>query len=272
MSSKATSGQSHILASVPNLRDLGGMDTADGRRVRKGVVYRSEQLSRVADADMPAYEALQLKKIYDLRTAGERAAEIDRVPDGATLVVVDVLADDQHSGAAELFDLFADATKANEELGDGKAAQLLERSYTSLVILPSALAGYSQMYSEMAHAGNLPAVFHCTTGKDRTGWAAAALLALCGVPEKEILRNYMESNDHILPEYQPMIDKFVDAGLQKEILTSILGVRQEYIETAVRVMEDRYGTIQNYFSTGLGIDAEMQQTLRETLLEPVSNT
>ena len=71
------------IPSIPNLRDLGGHMTSDGRRVRSGLIYRSEQLSGVTAADMPAFEGLRLNKIYDLRTADERALQPDRVPVGA---------------------------------------------------------------------------------------------------------------------------------------------------------------------------------------------
>jgi protein-tyrosine phosphatase len=85
------------------------------------LLYRSEQLSHIADADIPAFEALGLRKIYDLRTLDERTGQPDQVPSGAIDVVEDVLADKKQAAPAQLLQLLADPQKANAALGDGKA-------------------------------------------------------------------------------------------------------------------------------------------------------
>ncbi len=251
---------------IPNLRDLGGHVAQDGKRVRSGLLYRSEQLGRITDAEMPAFARLGLKKIYDLRTADERAELADRVPDGVVDVVVDVLADQAGAGPAQLLHLLDNPQQANAQLGGGKIAQQFTDSYRQLITLPSARAGFSRMFTEMTDADNLPALFHCTTGKDRTGWTAAVLLTLCGVSHGDVMQEYLLSNDFILPEYQPLIDKYIALGMEKEILLSILGVRQEYLEAAFQEMRDQFGDIETYFSAGLGIDSVGQQALREQFL------
>jgi protein-tyrosine phosphatase len=256
-----------IIPSVPNLRDLGGHVTRDGGRTRSGLLYRSEQLSAITDHDMPALANLGLKKIYDLRTAVERAAGLDRVPAAAQDVVEDIMADEQQAAAANLFKLFEDPAKANAMLGDGRAAAMFHKVYIDLVSLPSARNGYSEMFTEIAEPDNLPALFHCTTGKDRTGWAAAALLLLLGVPEEGVMKDYLASNNFVLPEYQSLIDKYTSIGVEREILLSILGVRREYLETSLQEMRDQYGSIEEYFSKGLDIGAAGQQALCERFLE-----
>lgn len=257
-----------MIASIPNLREAGGQTTRDGRRVRTGLLYRSEQLSSVTDADTPAFAALGIKKIYDLRTMDERAAQPDRVPPGAQDVVVDVLADEEQSGPAELLHLLADPQTANAQLGDGKIVAMFVKAYVDLINLPSARQGFGRLFTELADATNLPALYHCTTGKDRTGWTSAALLTLLGVPDDVVMQDYLRSNDYILPEYQATIDKFVGIGVEKDILLSILGVRPEYLAASFQEMRDKYGSIENYFDEGLGMDVAGQQALRERFLEP----
>jgi protein-tyrosine phosphatase len=170
-----------LIPSVPNLRDAGGYATQDGHQVRTGLLYRSEQLGRITDADMLKLEKLGLKKIYDLRTADERAEQPDRVPTGAQDVVVDVLADEKGAAPAELMHLLSDPQDANAKLGGGKIVAMFIDAYKEFVSLPIALAGFGWMFTELADTDNLPALYHCTTGKDRTGWVSAALLTLCGV-------------------------------------------------------------------------------------------
>ena len=112
--------------------------------------------------------------------------------------------------------------------------------------------------------------FHCTTGKDRTGWAAAALLTLLGVPKDQVVEDYLRSNDYILPAYQKVIDAFVagggDPAIPLAIPLAILGVKKEYLDAAFEEMETKCGTIEGYFSDGLGIDAAQQQALRDLYL------
>jgi len=118
----------------------------------------------------------------------------------------------------------------------------------------------------------LPALFHCTTGKDRTGWAAAALLTLLGVPRDVVMQDFLRSNDYIIPAYRDVIDGFVAAGGEEEIPRSALGVRREYLEAAFDEMETRHGTIEGYFSEALGIDAAQQGALQDLYLSQESTS
>jgi protein-tyrosine phosphatase len=263
---KAAPGESLGIVSVVNLRDLGGYTTADGATVARGLVYRSNQLSGIPEGDMEKLAALGLKVDYDLRTADERDARPDELPPGVEYVVVDVLADSPQAGPAMLEKLMVDPAAANEEFGGGKVEEGFRQSYREFVTLPSAKTEFSKMFLGMADEEKLPALFHCTTGKDRTGWAAAALLTLLGVPKDQVYEDYLRSNDNILPAYRHAIDPFVEAGGDPEIPAAILGVKREYLDAAFDEMEREYGTIENYFAEGLGIDADGQQALRDLYL------
>jgi protein-tyrosine phosphatase len=123
------------------------------------------------------------------------------------------------------------------------------------------------MFLDLGDKEKLPALFHCTTGKDRTGWAAAALLTLLGVPKEVVMEDYLRSNDYIIPMYQEAIDGFVAAGGEERIPLAILGVKKEYLEAAFDQMREEYGSIEKYFAVGLGIDAARQQALRDLYLQ-----
>jgi protein-tyrosine phosphatase len=268
---EATSGQSLGIASVPNLRDLGGYETSTGAVVTKGLVYRSNQLSGISESDMEKLAALGLEVDYDLRTAEEREKRPDEVPPGVEYVWLNVLADSPQAGPAMLEALMSDPLAANEQLGGGKVEEAFRKSYREFVSLPSAKAEFRKLFLGLADEDSLPAVFHCTTGKDRTGWAAAALLTLLGVPKETVMEDYLRSNDYILPAYQKAIDAFVAAGGDETIPSAILGVKPEYLESAFDEMEFQYGRIENYFSEGLGIDASQQEALRAVYLSEGGN-
>jgi len=261
--SQVTPGQSLSIASVPNLRDLGGYEASDGSTVAEGLVYRSNQLSGISAEDMEKLAELELKVDYDLRTSDEKDARPDELPDGVEYVWLDVLADSPQAGPAMLEKLMEDPEEANAALGGGKAEAGFQQSYREFVSLPSAKAEFSKLFIGLGDEELLPALFHCTTGKDRTGWAAAALLTLVGVPKDVVMEDYLRSNDYIIPMYQKVIDGFVEAGGEESIPLAILGVKQEYLEAAFDEMETKYGTIEKYFSDGLRIDAAQQTALRD---------
>ncbi len=262
----AQPGQSLGIASIPNLRDLGGYATSDGRSVKHGLLYRSNQLSGIGPEDMQELAGLGLQGAYDLRTTVERETRPEELPAGVDYIVVDVLADSPSAGPAQLEKLMADPKVANVELGGGKVEASFQSSYREFVTLPSAQREFGKMFLALIDEQKLPALFHCTTGKDRTGWAAAALLTLLGVPDETIYRDYLRSNDYILPAYQGAIDGFVAAGGDENIPEAILGVKKEYLDAAFDEMQSSFGSIENYFAEGLGIDAEGQAALRSTFL------
>jgi protein-tyrosine phosphatase len=259
-------GRNLEIASIPNLRDLGGYRTSDGATVANGLVYRSNQLSGIPQDDMDKLAQLGLKNTFDLRTATERETRPEELPPDVNYVVLDVLRDSPQAGPAQLERLMQDPAEANAALGGGQVEASFRESYREFISLSSAKAEFRNLFLALGDRNQLPALFHCTTGKDRTGWAAAALLSLLGVPREVVMEDYLRSNDYILPAYQHAIDAFVEAGGEAEIPAAILGVKREYLESAFLEMETQYGSIENYLSEGLGIDAAQQQAIRDLYL------
>ena len=266
-----TAGAPIAVASVPNLRDVGGWPARDGAFVRRGLVYRSVALHRLADADLWAIEALGLRTVYDLRTEAERTAEPDRSLDGVEEVVADVLADSQDAAPAELANLLSDPKQARALLGGGKVDALVAGAYREIVSLPSALAAYRELFTGLGDGDRRPVLYHCTTGKDRTGWATAALLSLLGVDRELVTREYLLTNAQLVPALAPIFARFAAAGGDRDLLEPVLGVQASYLEASFAEMRDRFGTIEGYFADGLGIDAAAQAALRAAFLDPSTN-
>jgi protein-tyrosine phosphatase len=259
-------GEGIVVASLPNLRDVGGWPTRDGRMVRRGLVYRSVALNHLTDGDLAAVGAFGLRTVYDLRTEAERTAQPDRALDGVEHVVVDVLAGSKDAAPAELIGLLSDPEGAREMLGDGKAEALFTGAYREIVSLPSALAGYRALFTGLADATRRPALYHCTTGKDRTGWATAALLSLLGVEREIVMREYLLTNDQLVPALEPVFERFEAAGGDRAVLLPVLGVVALYLQASFDEMDDRFGTIEGYFADGLSIDIAGQEALRDAFL------
>lgn len=255
------------IPSVPNLRDIGGYAVTQGGRVRTGMLYRSSELNHLGDDDLDAFGELGLQTVFDFRTAGEREAEPDAVPKGVELVVCDVLKDSDTGASAELTKVLADPSLAEQVLGDGKAVQMFEKGYRQIVSLPSALTGYRIFFTDIAEEAHRPALFHCTSGRDRTGWAAAATLLLLGVSEEDVEYDYGLTNRDLLPALKPVFEQFRAAGGDPHLLDPVLGVDPGYLHAALDEMEQRFGSIEGYFAEGLGIDETGQQELRDALTE-----
>lgn len=259
------------LATVPNLRDLGGWTSADGRRVRAGLVFRSTELHRLAGDDLAEFDALGITAVYDFRTAAERDAAPDPDLPGVTDTHLDVLADSSTAMPARLNEVFADpamVAQANKALGGGQAEAMMAGTYRQIVNLPSARTSYRKFFEALAEpAGPGAALFHCTTGKDRTGWGAATFLTVLGVGRDEVFEDYLLTNDELIPALHPVFASFEKAGGDPNILSAILGVRRQYLEGAFDEMTAEYGDVEGYFRDGLGLDPAVPETLRTRYLE-----
>ncbi len=255
-------GRDPVIPALPNLRDVGGHPTRDGGCVRRGLLYRSTDLSRVDGTAAAALGRLGIRTVYDLRTAGERTGQPDRLPPGSAYVVADILGDAPGMTPAEFAAVFEDPAAAAAALGGGRSARFFVDAYREFVRLDTARAGYRRLFSGLAGGASTPALVHCTTGKDRTGWAAAALLMLLGVPDAAVMEDYLLSGPRLLPMVRPVIDAFAARGGDPELLWPLVGVRPEYLEAAIDEMRRLHGSIEGYFARGLGIDETGQGALR----------
>ena len=142
----------------------------------------------------------------------------------------------------------------------------LIKLYRDFVSLPSAQDSYRTLFLSLSSPSKVPGVFHCTNGKDRTGWAAAALLTFLGVSKEDVIADYLRSNEYLLPLHQNQTDQFIAGGGDPGIPPALFGVKKKYLEAAFDEMNQRYGTIEKYFSEGLKISSAQQQQLRQMYL------
>ncbi|WP_371652358.1 MULTISPECIES: tyrosine-protein phosphatase [unclassified Streptomyces] len=258
--------------SVANLRDLGGTPLAGGRTVRPGLVFRAGALDRFDPDRDPAVAGLGLRTVVDLRTDAERAERPDRLPDGARLVVADALADTvSESGApaaAQLRHVLADPAAAEQHLGGGRAQVVFGDLYRGLVSSPSARAAYRTLLLELAAEDAGPVLFHCTAGKDRTGWGATVLLSLLGASPEVVEREYLSVNGAVRQAFAPLIEGFTAQGGDPEIALAVIGVVPEYLAAGLGEVSARYGSMEVYVREGLGVGEGVVRQLRTRLVDP----
>ena len=251
------------LATAANMRDLGGL-SVDGGVFTHGQVFRSASLASLSTDDGRHFTGLGIAMVYDLRTSEERDTQPDRLPESARLVILDVLADARESVAATIGKLRTAPDSMNELLEAGTIQQMLTESYRDFARLPSATAAYRELFTSLADPHREgAALFHCTAGKDRTGWAAAALLMLLGADKQTIHADYLQTNDDLLPTLEPLIMSAQAKGVDADLIRDAFGVRVSYLDATLEEIDARYGTIERYFSAGLGLSAQTIDAMRE---------
>jgi protein-tyrosine phosphatase len=240
---------------IPNFRDAGGLATGS---LRRGVVYRSSQLSALTDAQQAHLQALGITIVFDLRTAAETSSRPDRLPAGIRGVHLDVLADTPESGAAAMEQLVAgtgtpDIAAINATIGGDRAHAMMVQTYRDIVSLPSARASYRSMLRDFTESTG-SAVVHCTAGKDRTGWGIALFQHIAGVSDDDIVADYLLSSAPITAAYAPLIEQFGRAGGDATALADLIMVRPDYLRSALDTSVAAHGSIDGYLRDGLGLD------------------
>ncbi len=252
------------LIGAPNFRDLGGHVAGDGARVRRGLVYRADAMAGLHDADIAVLQEIGLRQMIDLRTDVERERGADRVPEGVEHVVLDVQG--RHSTGGDLATILTDPRRALPLLEDGGAVRFMHAVSRALVTSGDACAAYGELVQRAA-TGPTAVVFHCSAGKDRTGWGAALILTLLGVPREAVVADYMASNDRRAGVREWLAAKAEGNGIAPDLFAPMLEVRMEYLQTAFAEIDRVYGSFETYAAEGLNLTAETIELLRARMLE-----
>ena len=252
------------LQGIVNLRDVGGQRTRDGRRVRTEVLYRSGQLDRDGTSDQ--LSSLGLSVVFDLRGTDEVEVAPDVLPPGVELVHLDVLSGSRERIATHLADLLTEPAAVEESLRSGAVEEHYRATYRNLVLLDSAREAYAGLFSRLAELDD-PALFHCTAGKDRTGWAAAALLTLLGVDHDVVTADYLRSSQPVLDSFRAVFERFAEVGGDPDVLVPVFAVTEDYLRAAQDAVNEHFGDVEGWFRDGLGLDTEVPARLRARLLD-----
>jgi protein-tyrosine phosphatase len=254
------------LRSVLNFRDIGGALTRSGRRVRRGAVYRSGHLAGISPEDLARLEELGIRSVIDFRTGSDIAGDGGApLPRGARRVHLPM--GDPARAPTDLRPLIlgGDRDAMRRHLADGQAVQMMLDAAAALVT--EQCAQYGAMLVHLAEADALPAIVHCSAGKDRTGWAASLLLLLAGVPDEVIIAHYAESDVHRAQENARALAR-VPAGIDPEWLRPFFECRPEYARTSLATLRAKWGDPERYATEALGVTPAHLSALRARLLEP----
>ncbi|MDH6212913.1 tyrosine-protein phosphatase [Streptomyces pseudovenezuelae] len=254
------------LTGVRNFRDVGGLPTVDGRRVRQGVLFRSGHLAHATAEDAVFLSSLGLHTIFDFRNAADQKLEGPDVELPGVLNVNLPLTDPAHG--ADFWTMVRDGEieQLREILGDGKAANRMINSYRS--IIRTRTAEHARVLHSLAE-DSAPALMHCAAGKDRAGLSIAVTLLALGVEREAIIADYLESNAKHR-RYKVRRSGSSESAYSPEVmelLSPLFEARAEYLTAAFETIEETWGDVDTYLEQGLGVTPEIRERLRERLLD-----
>lgn len=237
---------------MDNFRDIAGTTTAYGTThdgtMRAGVFYRANALTPTA-SDLVTLNGLNISNVYDLRTPSEIAATPDTLPAGSRYQNIDIIGSTT-SGADITHIAFSSAAEATAMM------QETNRAFVS----DAGMRGqFAVLFNELASAEGA-ALFHCTAGKDRTGWTAAVLQSIAGVDDATLMSNYLATNDYTAERMAATL-----AAMPPEtaaIYAPLLGVDASYLQAGLDEVNTQYGSMDNYLKEGLGLSQETIYVLR----------
>ncbi|MEU6349573.1 tyrosine-protein phosphatase [Streptomyces sp. NPDC047072] len=254
------------LSGVRNFRDVGGLPTEDGRRVRYGVLFRSGHLAHATEEDAAFLSSLGLHTIFDFRNAADQKLEGPDVELPGVTNVNLPLSDPAEGTWFWKMVRDGEIDQLREILGDGKAAARMTGSYRTIV--KERTAEHSRVLHSLAE-DSVPALMHCAAGKDRAGVSIAVTLLALGVEREAIIADYLESNaKHRRYKVRRSGDSESAYSPEvMELLSPLFEARAQYLTAAFETIEETWGDVGTYLEQGLGLTPEIRERLRERMLD-----
>jgi protein-tyrosine phosphatase len=240
------------LVGAVNFRDLGGYPVYGGRSTRWHTLYRSDSLADLTDDDLATLQSLGIRTLCDFRLPEESARKPNRLPDnhGIRIVPIGFIPD----GTLDMLSAI-DAGQYGPE--DIRREVLIH--YRKFV--RNHADEYRRVFEIILAGQGLPFLMHCTSGKDRTGFAAAAILLAIGVPREVIVEDYAMTN-----LYRRDIRHLFSNEVSPDAIEMLTSANPRYIETALDEIDAHYGSTSAWLES-LGVSPADQVRLRDLLTE-----
>jgi protein-tyrosine phosphatase len=257
------------VGATTNLRDLGGVPTADGRVIGRGRIYRAEALVRPGasttcaiwdEAHADAYQALGIGTVLDLRSAAEqeRAPSAWPVATGAEHVAIPI----EEGGEGD-----TDYVRQIRE-GQRTTFSVTEMAGYYGLILRNRPAEFGAALRVIADSGRLPVLIHCAAGKDRTGLLVALLLETLRVPRQVVVAEYALTGTLRPNRVAAYAHLFGDSGVNLADIAVLFDAPAEVMAGALAGLDAEFGSVRAYLQRECGITTKELGSLEVNLLVP----
>ena len=253
------------LAGGCNFRDIGGYATVEGRRVRRGLLYRSGVLTYLTPPDHAAIAPAGIRTIVDLRREDEIAAEPTTWPGPV------------HKLSWPLDESIASSQRGAPWEHSASGAEAREWLITSYATMKDWLVAPLRGLFDVVLDGGTPLLFHCAAGKDRTGFCAGVVLGLLGVAQEAILADYALTDKAVDLYAFTRTHRAAGMGLTDgehpfekmlpEVRDALMRADPAYLKSALDSMVAAHGSVAGYAREALGLDEARIAAIREILLE-----
>ena len=249
---------------IANFRDLGGYITQDGRTVRWGKLYRSGTLADASRSDLQYLEEIELSTLIDFRSSAEKEEEPNTLPEPLYFEVVEIPTLDD-GNKAMIGEVMERIESGNFDGFDPNHFMLEANRQFASTFTPQ----FSQFIHTVLEASGEPVAWHCSAGKDRTGFASAILLRILGVPRDLVMGDYMASKTHALEARSRdlMMIRIFSGSEAEQKMAVLMGVEKAWLEAAFDTIDERWGDFDTYVHEGLGLQDSDISRLKATLLQ-----
>ena len=248
-----------------NTRDLGGMRTKDGRRIRSDMLYRSAKLSDLKDPD---WFKEHVSLVVDMRSSQEVGESPDPEIPGVEYLHLPI------------FEMQASGVTRDEEsdrrIGPPPdpetAIENMAKVYARFVTDEFCLAQYRRFVRLLFEPREKAILWHCTAGKDRTGTGALIIQEMLGVGREDIMADYLITNVYLKDEVRHFIDMMAErsGGMDEDAkkgMMAFMGAHEKYPLTVYAQAEAKYGSFDGFIRDGLGVTDAQREELRRRYLE-----
>ena len=253
------------MESINNFRDFGGYKTKNGARLKKGLLYRSGDLSKATSADLEKISALGIKTICDLRSERERRVEPDRFPDVEPITFFNIpmrpIVDYHARSLGRLFSLLFGEERSRDYIAESYKAY---REYAT-----GYLPQFKSLLKRISKSENLPVLIHCSAGKDRTGVLSNLIQQMVGVSPETAQEDYLKTNENLSKYKEEIIKKLKRLayfGVPWKMYMPLFDARTDYLNAAFAQVKDEFGAVDDWIRRGLGFSEQEQVALAEVLL------
>jgi protein-tyrosine phosphatase len=258
--SKTTISERRVpLTGSVNFRDLGGYETIDGRRVRWGLVFRSDNLGRLSDRDVAFLQQMGIRQVCDFRTPAEAEKLPDRFPrDGGTKYLHLPI----RHGEFEPANAFERIQKGDIEW---MTEEFMIQGYIKNI--DNFAPVWSTLFNCLSDRSSRPMVFHCTGGKDRAGVCAALILLTLGVPEETVITDHGLTNVYIAGVLENIYARIRSAGVDPQQVSSYFTAPKNAIVALIDHIRQTHGSAAGYLKKKAGIEQKVIDQLKIDFLE-----
>lgn len=242
-----------------NFRDLGGNSVVDGRRIKRGLLFRSGSLERLTENDCAFLAGVPVRSVLDYRDPDEVQAKPDILWQGAGYhhFPANPLSNEVNANLEKL---------TSETLAGFDARAFMLELYRRL---PFGNAAYKQLAHLLSHTDNGAIVQHCAVGKDRTGVGSALVLFALGADEATVVEDYLLTETTLATFREQMLDqlsiRLSDSALGQ--FAYVLSAREEFLMTALGCIRDQYGSTDRWLEAEYGLGQSQRAALQAFYLE-----